>query len=77
MTLPSEQLFQEAMALPTNQRMELAERLLSSIGSSDQIDKLWAIEAEDRIDAYEKGKLKAVSAEDVFRKIDRFKNHEN
>lgn len=49
MTLPSEQLFEEALALPMNKRAELAERLLSSIDPSDQIDKLWAIEAEARM----------------------------
>ena len=73
MTLPSEQLFEEALALPMNKRAELAERLLSSIDPSDQIDKLWAIEAEARIDAYEKGELNAIPAEDVFNKIESFR----
>lgn len=73
MTLPSEQLFEEALALPMNKRAELAERLLSSIDPSDQIDKLWAIEAEARIDAYENGELNAVPAEDVFNKIESFR----
>jgi len=72
MTLPSEQLFEEALALPLKKRMELAERLLSSIDPSDQIDKLWAIEAEARIDAYENGELQAIPAEDVFKKIETF-----
>ena len=73
MTLPSEQLFEEALALPMNKRAELAERLLSSIDLSDQIDKLWAIEAEARIDAYENGELNAIPAEDVFNKIESFR----
>jgi putative addiction module component (TIGR02574 family) len=73
MTLPSEQLFEEALALPVNKRMELAERLLSSIDPSDQVDKLWAIEAEARIDAFEKGELHAIDAADVFNKIESFR----
>ena len=72
MTLLSEQLFEKALALPLKERLELAERLLSSVDPSDQIDKLWAIEAEERIDAYEKGEMQAISSEDVFKKIETF-----
>ena len=72
MSLPSDQLFEKALALPLKERMELAERILSSIDPSDQIDRLWAIEAEARIDAYENGELRAVPAEDVFKKIETF-----
>ncbi|NOY57420.1 MAG: addiction module protein, partial [Calditrichaeota bacterium] len=31
----------------------------------------WAQEAEERIDAYEKGKIASISAKNVFEKIDR------
>jgi hypothetical protein len=31
-----------------------------------ELDKLWAAEAESRIDAYERGELKAVSIRDVL-----------
>lgn len=72
MTLLSEQLFEKALALPLKERLELAERILSSVDSSDQIDKLWAIEAEDRIDAYENGEMQTISSEDVFKKIETF-----
>ncbi len=72
MSIPSEQLFEEALALPLKKRMELAERLLSSIDLSDHIERLWAIEAEARIDAFENGELRAVPAEDVFKKIETF-----
>jgi len=33
-----------------------------------EVDALWAQEAEDRINAYEQGKMRAVSLEDVLRK---------
>jgi len=36
-----------------------------------EIDAAWAKEAEDRIDAYERGKIESVPAEEVFNEIDR------
>jgi hypothetical protein len=35
------------------------------------IDKLWAKETEDRIDAYEAGEMEAISAEEVFKKYEK------
>jgi putative addiction module component (TIGR02574 family) len=49
----------------------LAERLFSSLDiSPDELDRLWAQEADSRIDAYESGKLKSISARQVFKNID-------
>ena len=31
---------------------------------------MWARESENRIDAYERGEVKAISAKEVFEKID-------
>jgi len=55
-----------------NVYIPLVERLLSRIGPSDQIDTLWAVEAEARINAYDKGESQAIPAEDVFEKIETF-----
>jgi len=68
----SSEVFQEALSLPLDERAELIERLLSSIDSPDRqrIDALWAKEAEDRLDAYERGEIKTISAQRVFDKID-------
>jgi hypothetical protein len=42
---------------------------LKSLDEPDaEIDKLWKQESEARIDAYEKGQLKSVSAAEVFSK---------
>jgi len=58
-----------ALSLPVIQRVELVELLLSSLDHPDkEIDDLWAEEAESRIDAYEMGKVKAVSLEQVLSK---------
>jgi len=71
MTGRAEQVFSNALTLPINERAELAERLFSSLDiSQDKIDKLWAKEAEDRINAFERGKIKTVTAKEVFNKIE-------
>ena len=44
------------------------DKLLSSLGPSEpKIEKLWAAEVEDRIDALERGDLRTLSAEEFFR----------
>jgi putative addiction module component (TIGR02574 family) len=67
----SEQIIKEALALPVPERAELLERLLVSFQSppNAHIDELWAREAEDRIDAYDRGELRAAPAEEVFNRI--------
>ena len=61
----------DALSLPPKSRAKLAEKLLESLDDQTQkeIDRLWAEEAEDRIDAYEKGDLKAVPGKEVFRRL--------
>jgi putative addiction module component (TIGR02574 family) len=68
----SAEVFQEALSLPLNERAELIERLLSSLDTPERqrIDALWAQEAEDRLDAFERGEIKTISAQKVFDKID-------
>ena len=71
MSTRSEQILAEALALPPRERAQVAEKLLSSLELlSQQNDELWAQEAESRIDAFERGEIKAVSAKEVFEKID-------
>ena len=66
----AEKLIQQALGLPPDERAELAERLLSSLEPPlSAIDQLWAQEAEDRIDAFERGDIEAIPAEDVFNAI--------
>jgi putative addiction module component (TIGR02574 family) len=66
----AEKLIQQALGLPADERAEVAERLLSSLESPlSSIDQLWAQEAEERIDAYERGEVEAIPAKDVFNAI--------
>jgi putative addiction module component (TIGR02574 family) len=69
MTSSTESIFQAALALPPVDRAALADKLLGSLSQNGgpEIAEAWAAEAETRVEAYELGKLKAISAEDVFR----------
>lgn len=61
----------EALSLPPGSRARLADKLLKSLDDPKQkeIDRLWADEVEGRIDAYEKGDLRAVPGREVFRRL--------
>ena len=64
-----QQILKEALTLAPKNRASLVEKLLASLDQPDKaIDELWIMEAESRIDAYETGNLKAISAEQVFGK---------
>lgn len=62
------ELLEEALSLPPPERAELADRLLTSLDASPdrRIDELWAREAEDRLDAFGQGEIKAVSVREAF-----------
>ncbi len=63
-----------ALELAPVQRAELIESLLASFDSKRaEIDKLWADEAERRIDAYDQGSLEASSVDEVFSRIEQQK----
>lgn len=70
MSRQGEQILQKALSLSPEERVELIEKLASSLDSvsREKIDELWADEAEDRLNAYDKGKIKAVPAKEVFGK---------
>jgi putative addiction module component (TIGR02574 family) len=69
----NEQVLTQALELPPVERAELVEQLLASFEFPlrSTIDSLWAKEAEDRIDAYDRGEIKAIPAKEVFAKIDK------
>lgn len=64
----SDEILQVALALPSEERAALADRLLQSLDEDDQseIDRLWAREAEDRLAAYDRGEIQAIPGEEVF-----------
>jgi hypothetical protein len=73
MSTNAEKVLQEALSLALKDRGEVLERLLATFQEPPhpELEKLWAEEAEDRIDAYDRGELGSVSAEEVFARIER------
>ncbi len=68
MSANTEQILQQALALPLEERAQLIERLLATFQTpaDPALDQLWANEAHDRLDAYDRGELDAVSVDEVF-----------
>jgi putative addiction module component (TIGR02574 family) len=65
----ADRIFKEASSLSPSEKAQLIDKLISTLDKSDkEIDELWAKEAEDRIDAYDQGKIKAISLEKVLQK---------
>ena len=65
----AESILKEAQRLTPSEKARLIDKLLSSLDKPDkEIDKLWAKEVEDRIDAYDQGKIKAISLKEVLHK---------
>jgi putative addiction module component (TIGR02574 family) len=73
MSANAEKILQEALNLPPKDRAEVLEQLLATFHEppDPELDKLWAQEAEDRLDAYDRSELGSISAEEVFGRIDR------
>jgi len=65
----TDNIFKETLTLKPSEKAQLIDKLISTLDKPDkEIDELWAKEAEDRIDAYDQGKLKAVSLEKILQK---------
>jgi putative addiction module component (TIGR02574 family) len=59
----------DILLLRPSEKAQLIDNLIYSLDKPDkEIDELWVKEAEGRIDAYDQGKLKAVSLEKVLEK---------
>lgn len=65
----TDNILKEALTLKPSEKAQLIDKLISSLDKSDkEIDELWALEAENRIDAYDQEKIKAISLEKVLQK---------
>jgi putative addiction module component (TIGR02574 family) len=72
-------LLKEALSLKPVEKAELIEKLLSSLDMSNkEIDKLWAKEVEERINALDRGKINSNSLDKMiieqFEKKNKIKN---
>jgi putative addiction module component (TIGR02574 family) len=67
-----DELSQKARSLPPEERIRLAEDLLSSVQNSDEeIEAAWAEEIERRLQEVESGNAKLIPADEVFAEIRR------
>ena len=66
------QVLDDALALSPMERAELVEKILDSFPfrGREETDALWTEEAEDRIDAFDRGELEARPARAVFARIE-------
>lgn len=71
MATTNDRVVEEALSLPADVRLSLIEKLLKSLNLpiDEEIDRLWAEEAERRISQIEAGEVKLVPGEEVFAKI--------
>jgi len=71
MATTNHRVIEEALSLPADVRLSLVEKLLTSLNlpTDEEIDRLWAEEAERRVSQIEDGEVKLVPGEEVFSKI--------
>ena len=68
--IKSDELFDEAVSLPIEIRVQLVDKLLRSLHPVEkEIDELWATEAEKRVEDIKSGKVKTIPGDEVFKKI--------
>jgi putative addiction module component (TIGR02574 family) len=66
----TQDLIDEAISLPIEERALLVDSLLHSMNPLDEEnDKKWATEAKKRLEDLRTGKIAPVSGEEVFKKI--------
>jgi putative addiction module component (TIGR02574 family) len=71
MSIPIEQIAEAALALPSDARALLADRLVESLDplTDQDVRDAWASESLRRLDEVRSGKVKAIPAEEVFSRI--------
>jgi len=69
MNAKTKALSEQARKLTPEERAELIDDLMSSLDPVDpEIDRLWAEEARDRLDAYLRGEMQATTFEEILKK---------
>lgn len=78
MSMTVEQIAEEALALPTEARALLADRLVESLDPAEDgyIRQLWAAEALRRRDEVRNGQVKTIPSEEALTRVRRAVGHE-
>jgi len=73
MPMTLDQLAQEALALPTESRALLADKLVESLDTEElgQIDRLWATEAKRRRDDVRQGRVQTIPGDEALARVRR------
>ena len=73
MSVIANKVVEEALSLPSDERVSLVEKLLTSLNLPIQaeIDQLWMEEAERRVSQIERGDVELIPGDEVFLKIRR------
>lgn len=71
MTTTADRVIDEALSLPADARLLLVERVLASLNvpMAEEVERLWAEEAERRIAEIESGEAKLGPGEEVFARL--------
>jgi putative addiction module component (TIGR02574 family) len=71
MSTEGSRILNDVLALPVQERAELVERILDSLGEAPDKERLerWAAETESRLDAIERGELETVPGEEVLARL--------
>jgi putative addiction module component (TIGR02574 family) len=71
MTTATAKLADQVLSLPCEDRIYLVDKLIESLNapSREEIERLWAEEAERRIEELDSGKVEAIPGEQVFAEI--------
>jgi len=66
--MSAQQLEQQVLSLPANERLALIDKLIMSLNLpvQSEVDELWATEAEKRIQDLDSGRVEAIPGEQVF-----------
>jgi putative addiction module component (TIGR02574 family) len=71
MATDTKQVLETVLALPAIDRAAIVESLLASLDQPDaSIDQSWAVEAENRLAAFDAGQMSAIPAEVVFDELE-------
>jgi len=71
MPTPLATLEAEALKLPPEERVLLADHLLASLGSEQEVEDAWAAEVERRLAEVESGRVSLVPAEQAIERARR------
>lgn len=69
MNTATQAIVEQAAKLSANEKIELIDALLATVDKPDaEIDAMWALEAEHRLSAYQKGEIQALDLNQVLAK---------